>query len=126
MVLCICPRCDQKTAIAFIDYIEERFSFKIETIQTDNGAEFQNSFHWHVLDKCYSHKYIKPATPRLNGKVECSHLIDGEEFYKLLEGVIIDDSKKLNEKLQEWENCYNFDRPMVELVAQLHIKNYSK
>ena len=75
----------QFTAIAFIDYIEERFPFKIETIQTDNGAEFQSSFHWHVLDKGYSHKYIRPATPRLNGKVERSHRIDSEEFYKLLE-----------------------------------------
>lgn len=110
-VLRIYPRCDQKTAIAFIDYIEERFPFKIETIQTDNGSEFQSSFHWHVLDKGYSHKYIKPATPRLNGKVERSHRIDGEEFYKLLEGVVIDDSKQLSEKLQEWENYYNFNRP---------------
>ena len=43
--------------------------------------------------------------------MERSHRIDGEEFYKLLEGVLIDDSKQLNEKLQEWENYYNFDRP---------------
>ena len=50
-VLRIYPRCGQKTAIAFIDYIEQRFPFKMDTIQTDNGPEFQTSFHWHVLDK---------------------------------------------------------------------------
>jgi len=64
-----------------------------------------------VLDRGYSHKYNKPATLRLNGKVGRSHRIDGEEFYKLLEGVMIHDSKQLNEKLQVWENYYNLDRP---------------
>ena len=56
MVLRIYPRCDLKRAIAVIDYAEERSPFTIETIRTDNGAEFQSSFHWHVLDKGYSHK----------------------------------------------------------------------
>jgi hypothetical protein len=28
--------------------------------------------------------YIKPHTPRLNGKMEGSHLTDKEEFYQLL------------------------------------------
>ena len=31
------------------------------------------------------HVYIKPATPRLNGKVERSHLTDKKEFYQLLD-----------------------------------------
>ena len=46
----------------------ERLPFKVEVIQTDNGAEFQGSFHYHVLDKGVGHVYIKPASPRLNGK----------------------------------------------------------
>jgi hypothetical protein len=37
---------------------------------------------------------------RLNGKVERSHRIDNEEFYRLLEGVVIDDSALFNEKIQ--------------------------
>ena len=49
--------------------------------------------------------------PRLNGKVERSHRIDGEEFYRLLEGVMIDDTNQLNDKLQEWEDYYNYHRP---------------
>ena len=36
--------------------------------------------------------YIKPATPRLNGKFERSHRIDDEEFYRMLAGVVIDDA----------------------------------
>lgn len=69
-VLRIYPRCDQKTAIQFVDYVLQRLPFPVQIIQTDNGAEFQSSFHYHVLDKGVSHSYIKPRTPRLNGKVE--------------------------------------------------------
>ncbi|GII56493.1 hypothetical protein Pth03_48820 [Planotetraspora thailandica] len=71
----------------FLDYVLQRLPFQVQVIQTDNGAEFQTAFHWHVLDKGIAHTYIKPRTPRLNGKVERSHRIDAEEFYRMLEGV---------------------------------------
>ncbi|GLY83752.1 DDE-type integrase/transposase/recombinase [Actinoallomurus iriomotensis] len=77
-ILRVYPRCDQKTAIQFLDYVLERVPFRVETIQTDNGAEFQFGFHWHALDKGLAHSYIKPASPHLNGKVERSHRIDAE------------------------------------------------
>jgi transposase InsO family protein len=96
------PRSDQKTAIQFLDYVLSRLPFQVEKIQTDNGAEFQSSFHWHVLDQGIGHIYIRPATPRLNGKVERSHRIDAEEFYRLLDGVIEDDTGLFNQKLKEW------------------------
>ena len=87
-------------------------------VQTDNGAEFQGAFHWHVLDRGIGHVYIKPATPRLNGKVERSHRIDAEEFYRMLDGVVIDDTDLFNDKLQEWEDFYNFHRPHGGLDGQ--------
>jgi transposase InsO family protein len=68
--------------------------------------------------KGVAHVYIRPATPRLNGKVERSHRIDNEEFYRLLEGVVIDDSELFNEKLQEWESFYNYNRPHGGLGGQ--------
>jgi transposase InsO family protein len=117
-VLRIYPKNDQKTAIQFVDYFLERLPFKVEVIQTDNGSEFQGSFHYHVLDKGIGHVYIKPATPRLNGKVERSHRIDNEEFYRQLEGVVIDDTGLFNEKLREWEDFYNFYRPHGGLGGQ--------
>jgi hypothetical protein len=52
----------------------------------------------------------QPRTPRLNGKVERSHRIDAEEFYRLLEGQVIDDTRLFTEKLQEWEDYYNCHR----------------
>ena len=55
------------------------------TIQTDNGAEFQSRFHWHLEEHDIRHVYIRPRTPRLNGKVERSHRVDDQEFYQLLD-----------------------------------------
>ena len=117
-VLRIYDRCNQKTAIQFLDYVIQKLPFRVEVIQTDNGAEFQSSFHYHVLDRGISHVYIKPSTPRLNGKVERSHRIDADEFYKLLDGVVIDEASVLNAKLEEWERFYNFERPHGGLGGQ--------
>jgi transposase InsO family protein len=117
-VLRIYPKLNQQTAIQFLDYLLERLPFRVEVIQTDNGPEFGASFHWHVLDKGAGHVYIKPRTPRLNGKVERSHRIDAEEFYRLLDGVVIDDAKVFNDKLQAWEDFYNYHRPHGGLGGQ--------
>lgn len=117
-VLRIYDRNNQLSAIQFIDYVLSRLPFHAEVIQTDNGSEFQAQFHWHILDKGIKHVYIRPRTPRLNGKVERSHRIDEEEFYRMLEGIVIDDAKLFNEKLQEWENFYNFERPHSALDGQ--------
>jgi transposase InsO family protein len=117
-VLRLYPHCDMKTAIAFYDYTASRLPFKIERVQTDNGSEFQSAFHLHLLDQSVEHVYIRPRTPRLNGKVERSHRIDAEEFYRLLDGVIIDDTNLFNDKLQEWEDYYNYHRPQAGLAGQ--------
>ena len=82
-----------------------------QVARTGGGPEVQSSFHWHVLDKGIQHVYIKPRTPQLNGKVERSHRIDAEEFYRLLDGALIDDSDLFSDKLQEWEDYYNFHGP---------------
>lgn len=87
-------------------------------IQTDNGQEFGSSFHWHLLGKGIGHVKIRPRTPRLNSKVERSHRIDSEEFYRLLEGEVIDDANLFAERLQEWEDHYNYDRPHGALAGQ--------
>ena len=117
-VLRIYDRLNQTSALRFLDYVLEKLPFKVEVIQTDHGAEFGSQFHYHVLDRGIGHVYIKPATPRLNGKVERSHRIDQEEFYRMLEGVVIDDTELFNDKLQEWESFYNFNRPHGALGGQ--------
>jgi transposase InsO family protein len=117
-VLRIYDRLNQQTAIQFLDYVLAKLPFRVERIQTDNGAEFQSAFHYHLLDRGIGHVYIRPATPRLNGKVERSHRIDAEEFYRMLDGVVIDDAGVFNERLREWEDFYNFNRPHGGLGGQ--------
>jgi transposase InsO family protein len=95
-------------AIDFIDYVVKKFPFRIRTIRTDRGHEFQALFHWHVADLGMEHVYIKPRTPQLNGKVERSHRTDKDEFYQLL---TYRDDVDLEKKLAEWERFYNYDRP---------------
>ena len=104
----IYPRRNQANACDFVDCLIEKFPFRIHTIRTDRGHEFQAKFHWHVEDKGIRHVCIKPRSPQLNGKVERSHRSDQEEFYQLLNCV---DDTDLNKKLAEWENFYNFYRP---------------
>lgn len=118
-VLKIYDKCNQKTAIQFIDEVIRRLPFRILVVQTDNGSEFQSSFHWHLRDLDIQHAYIKPRTPRLNGKVERSHRVDDQEFYQLLDKDGVTDNIQLfNKKLREWEDYYNFHRPHGALDGQ--------
>ena len=64
----IFPKHNQDCAIKFMDYVIEKFPFRISTVRTDRGHEFQAWFHWHVEDQGIRHVYIKPRTPQLNGK----------------------------------------------------------
>jgi transposase InsO family protein len=104
----IYDRHTQNNAIDFINYVVDLFPFRIKVIRTDNGHEFKTKFSWHVQDLGMVHTCIKPSTPRLNGKVERSHLTDKLEFYQLLEYT---DDVDLSLKLKEWESFYNFFRP---------------
>ena len=101
-------RHNQKSSIDFIDYVIEKFPFRIHTVRSDRGHEWQAKFHWHVEGKGIRHVYIKPRSPQLNGKVERSHRSDQEEFYQLL---TYTDDVDLNKKLATWEAFYNFNRP---------------
>ena len=104
----IYQRHTQANAIDFVNYVVKKFPFRIRTIRTDRGHEFQALFHWHVADQGMEHVYIKPRTPQLNGKVERSHRTDKDEFYPLLP---YRDDVDLKKKLAAWERLYNYDRP---------------
>lgn len=99
---------NQANAIEFANYVVKKFPFRIKSIRTDRGHEFQAKFHWHIEDLGMEHHYIKVRTPQLNGKVERSHLTDEREFYQLL---TYKDDVDLKAKLNQWENFYNFERP---------------
>lgn len=118
-VLKIYDTCNQRTATRFIDEVVRRLPFRVHVVQTDNGAEFQSEFHWHLERLDIRHVYIRPRTPRLNGAVERSHRVDDQEFDQLLDqDGIRDDIHLFNEKLREWEDYYNYHRPHGALDGQ--------
>jgi len=118
-VLKVYDACNQRTAIQFVDDVRRRLPFRVQVVQTDNGAEFQSDFHWHLERLDIRHVYIRPRSPHLNGKVERSHRIDDQEFYQLLDqGGLTDDIHLFNEKLREWEDYYNYHRPHGALDGQ--------
>ena len=82
------------SSAVFLEHMLERFPFKVECVQTDNGSEFTKrlgksnnptpTLFEARLEQCgIRHKLIKPYTPRHNGKVERSHRKDNEYFYAL-------------------------------------------
>ena len=98
--------------------------FKIKTIQTDNGIEFTYKFvsdpkcmdkepKEHPLDTLCKkhnihHKLIPLGQCEINGKVERSHRIDEEEFYRLKTYTSL---KKLQLAFNQWILYYNHKRP---------------
>ena len=98
----IFPAHNEECALQFMDYVIEKFPFRISTVRTDRGHQFQARFHWHVEDRGMQHVYIKPQTPQLNGKVEPFHRTAQTEFYQLLTYTY---GMDLNTKLKAWENA---------------------
>ena len=65
-VLKVYDACNQRTAILFIDEVLRRLPFRVHVVQTDNGAEFQSQFQWHLETLDIRHVYIRPpdAAPK--------------------------------------------------------------
>ncbi len=101
-------------SVEFLKIITKKFKYKIECIQTDNGAEFTNKlttyrdkktkFEKALKEQGIEHKLIKPKTPRHNGKVERSHRKDQERFYYNKVFCSFEDFKN---RLKYWEKEYN-------------------
>jgi transposase InsO family protein len=109
---------------AFFKELLKVAPFKIKTVQTDNGVEFTYKFvsdpkcvdklpKQHALDiLCQKHnirhKLIPAGQCELNGKVERSHRIDEEEFYRLRSYKSL---KKIKVAFKKWISDYNHKRP---------------
>lgn len=93
------------SSAVFLEHLIEKFPFKIECVQTDNGSEFTKRlgntqkptptlFEARLKQCGIRHKLIKPYTPRHNGKVERSHRKDNEYFYATHTFYSFEDFKK--------------------------------
>jgi len=109
---------------AFAGELIKAAPFKIKAIQTDNGVEFTYKFvsdtkcidklpKKHPLDiLCEKHhiyhRLIPPGQWEVNGKVERSHRIDEEEFYRLKSYKSL---KEIQVVFNQWIFNYNHKRP---------------
>ena len=89
----------------FLDHMLKAFKFPVERVQTDNGTEFTKRllssekrtltlFEAKLKQRGIQHKFIRPYTPRHNGKVERSHRKDNEYFYATHKFFSFNDFKK--------------------------------
>ena len=120
----------------FLEHMLEKFPFKVECVQTDNGSEFTKRlghtqkptptlFESRLEQYGILHKLIKPYTPRHNGKVERSHRKDNEYFYATHTFYSFDDFKK--QLAVHSRNYNNFPmRPLNWLSPADYIKAYLK
>jgi len=94
------PELTNHAALAFLTMLRRTFPFRLQVLQTDNDTTFTNWYtgapktapdkpvrlHPFTLACAAAgirHRCIRPRSPHLNGKVERSHRIDTEEFYRL-------------------------------------------
>jgi transposase InsO family protein len=97
-----------ENSLDFLEYVIEELPFPIQRIQTDRGMEFfAYEFQQRLMDYAIKFRPIKPRSPHLNGKVERSQKTDWDEFYSTVDFADPD----LNEKLRQWQDYYNHERP---------------
>jgi transposase InsO family protein len=69
---------------------------------------------------------VSASEPR-HSRMERSHRVDDQEFYRLLDkDGIMDDVHLFNEKLREWENYYNYHRPHGALDGQTPVRTVGR
>ena len=102
-------------AVRFLHYVRKKFPFKIQCVQTDNGTEFTNAFlnpgklsefEQYLKKENITHKRIRVATPRHNGKVERVHRMDSERFYANRKFYSQEDANKQLQRYQRWDNNF--------------------
>lgn len=116
-----------------LDYFYNKFGFKVDCVQTDNGREFTNRFYKYesktLFEKLLAsleieHKLIRPYTPRHNGKVERSHREDQKRFYSCHTFYSMKDFRKQLDKHLKYTNNRPM-RPLGYISPVQHLKKYS-
>jgi len=117
-------------SVAFLDYITNKFPFRIKRISTDNDSVFTNAYtgdpRTHPLKmprahpfslRCkelkIKHKLNRPACPQQNGKVERSHRTDDEEFYRVHK--TYNNLDYLAKERKKYDELFNNHRPHMGL-----------
>ena len=104
------PVLDEAGSVITLRYALKTYPFHLYYVQTDNGLEFQRSFHQLCLDQGIDHHYIHKNSPNENAVIERSFRTDQDEFFYLLEQAP-NDINELNLWFQRYLVTYNTVRP---------------
>jgi transposase InsO family protein len=114
-VLRLYHRQNQWSSLDCLAELRRTFPFRIRQLQCDNGSEFPLAFALTVQEAGIRHRYIKPRMPEQNGKVERSHRVDGEEFWRRHQ---FSTFEAATTALRVWERTYNVDRFSMALGGE--------
>ena len=106
------PKCNAVQTVRFFEKTQRYFSFRMETIQTDNGPEFGKWFTDHVVRKGVKHRHNHPRSPNENGHLERFNRTIQEEMPK--EGWCFKEAADIP-LFVEW---YNTERPHMALECR--------
>lgn len=106
---------NQRSSLDFLAEVRRALPFAIRRLQCDNGTEFSLAFALAVQEAGAQLRYIRPRQPQQNGKVERSHRIDAEEFWRRETPAQF--SVAIH-ALRVWERRYNFERFSVALKGE--------
>lgn len=103
---------------------QTKLPMPINTIQTDNGLEFQETFQLTAERLGYQTRFTHKSSPEENGRVERFHrTVDDEFYFKTTET----NQPKLQAKLNDYLHYYNYERPHLALSGKSpykYIKEY--
>jgi len=94
----------------FFKKLQTASPFAIAAVQTDNGSEFHKYFMGYLKEEKIVHYWNYPGRPYRNGHVEKFNRTIQEEFVDWNE-TWLDNSVEFNQKLMNWINWYNTERP---------------
>jgi transposase InsO family protein len=114
-VLRLYRRLHHGSSLSFLAELRQAFPFPIKRLQCDHGQEFSLAFVLGVEAAGIRHRYIRPRRPQQNGKVERSHRIDQEEFWRRQR---FPDFEVAAAALRDWETRYNYERFSLALQGR--------
>jgi transposase InsO family protein len=106
----ILPILDESGSILALKWAIQSMPLQIVYVQTDNGLEYQKTFHRACEELNIVHYHIHKSSPNENAVIERSFRVDQEEFFFRLKQQP-KDINELNQQFQEFLHYYNTERP---------------
>lgn len=117
------PSLSSKNAADFMDKFKEVTPFKVERIQTDNGAEFEKHFRSSIEKSAITHFHSYPHHPQSNAHVERFNRTVREQhiLWHQDESYEVDE---FNKGLMEYLLWYNTEKPHKSLNKAPPLRYY--